>query len=204
MIDPDRYAEAVAFAARVHAGHTRKGKETPYLCHLLAVSALVLEHGGDQEQAVAALLHDALEDVEAIDRQVLEARFGARVARIVVECTDTLPGDTPAAKAPWRERKTRYLEHLARASADALLVVACDKRHNLGALVGDLRAEGLGVLDAFNAGPEAQVWFYRQVVERLAGRVPRRLELELADLTAHLTVLVQGGETKRYEARELR
>lgn len=200
MLDPARYAAAVAFAAEIHAAQRRKQSGTPYVSHLLAVSALVLEHGGDEEQAIAGLLHDSIEDVASVDGALLEARFGARVARIVLDCTDTLPGDTPGAKAPWRERKARYLEHLSRAPDDSLLVAACDKRHNLGALVYDLRAGGLGVLEGFNAGPAEQVWFYGEAVRRFAGRVPLRLELELADLAAGFERLVTEDDTRRYDA----
>ena len=114
----DRLAEAAAFAFRCHAGQTRKGTEIPYISHLLGVAGIVLENGGDEEQAIAALLHDAIEDQGAALRAPILERFGARVANIVESCTDadTLP------KPPWRDRKLAYLQHLEDASPDVCLL----------------------------------------------------------------------------------
>ena len=126
-IDTQRFAEAVRYAAELHATQTRKGGDgtAPYLCHLLIVSGQVLEYGGSEVQAIAALLHDAIEDCDDVDHAAIAERFGEDVAVIVSDCTDTLPGDTPEKKAPWRERKERYLEHLETASDASLLVAAC-------------------------------------------------------------------------------
>lgn len=197
--DPTALSSAVAFATEKHAAHTRKGTQIPYVSHLLAVSGLVLEHGGDPEQAIAALLHDVLEDCPDVTRAGLAERFGERVARIVADCTDTLPGDTPEQKSPWRERKERYLEHLKSTPNDSLLVAACDKLHNLGALVGDLRVQGLQYMKRFNAGPMDQVWFMEEFLRRVVGRVPLRLQLELDHMIVELRKLVQGGDTATYD-----
>jgi GTP pyrophosphokinase len=199
-----RLTDAVDFAAEVHASQTRKGGggQAPYVCHLLVVAGLVLEHGGSLDAAIAGLLHDALEDSDEVTPEVLEARFGAEVARIVQDCTDTLPGDTAAEKSPWKERKERYLEHLSEASAESVLVSACDKRHNLGAMVGELRATGLGTLEGFKGSPQEQVWFYREVARRVLGRVPNRLQLELEALVDELEVLIQATSTRRWSAGE--
>ncbi len=123
---------------QAHARQKRKGTETPYVSHLLGVASLVLEHGGDEEQAIAALLHDAVEDQGAHQEPVIRERFGDRVADIVLGCTDadTLP------KPPWRERKERYIEHLEHASSDVLLVSCADKVHNARAIVTDLKTHG--------------------------------------------------------------
>ena len=101
------------------------------MSHLFQVAGLVLENGGDWEQSAAAMVHDAIEDVSGVTFETIQRQFGERVARIVRDCSDTLPGDTPREKSPWMERKTRYLEHLGEAATESLLVAACDKRHNL-------------------------------------------------------------------------
>jgi (p)ppGpp synthase/HD superfamily hydrolase len=170
---------ALAFALRVHAGQTRKGRAVPYASHLFQVAGLVLEYGGDAEQVAAALLHDSAEDsVEATPRE-LAARFGASVAQIVADCTDTLQGDRPDRKSPWRERKTRHLAHLARVDARSALVAACDKLHNLRELLRDLRAEGTQTFARFNAGAADQLWYFEGVSAALASKLPAALAEEL-------------------------
>lgn len=199
-IDAQRLSEAVRTATELHAGQARKGGggTAPYVCHLLIVAGQVLEYGGSEDQAIAALLHDAIEDCADVDRALIAERFGEVVATIVSDCTDTLPGDTPEQKGPWRQRKEQYLAHLASASDASLLVAACDKCHNLGAMVGELRATGLSVLQEFRGSPEEQVWYYTEVVRSMKERVPARLYLELDVLVRELTVLIQGGETKKF------
>ena len=183
-------SRAVDAAARWHAGHTRKGTAVPYVSHLLHVAALVLEHGGDDEQAAAAVLHDAVEDTEATLEEVA-ARFGPRVARIVEDCTDTLPGDTPGRKSPWEARKRHHLDRMAHLDEASALVVACDKRHNLESLVVDLETDGRGATAGrFSSAPEQWVWYYGEALERLRDRIPARLARELAALTAELGRLV--------------
>ncbi|MBI4618393.1 MAG: HD domain-containing protein [Planctomycetes bacterium] len=191
-IDPDALARALAFAARAHAGQKRKGTEVPYLSHLLAVAALVVEHGGDTDQAIAALLHDSIEDCEGVTAESLAEAFGARVARIVADCTDTGPGDRPGAKSPWKERKLRYLDHLASALPESLLVSACDKRHNLADLVRDVRSQGKGYLSRFSASPAEQVWYFEGVLKRVRDRVPPRLAREIEELAQEFRSLVGG------------
>ena len=140
-----RFTDAVEYARVHHRDDVRKGTTVPYLSHLLAVSALVLEHGGDETQAVAAVLHDVVEDGggEAALAEI-GRRFGADVARIVAGCSDT----TAAVKEDWQLRKERYLEHLEVAGADVLLVSASDKLHNARAILADLRELGDELLDA--------------------------------------------------------
>ena len=185
----DDLARALQAALEWHGDQRRKLGGAPYVSHLMQVAGLVLEHGGTFEQAVAALLHDAVEDTDTTVADV-EAAFGPTVARIVGDCTDTLVGDTPRAKSPWRERKVRYLEHLRQAADESVLVAACDKRQNLGATVTDVRLGGVGALAGFNAGPEEQVWYYDTVVDIVRGRIPPRLEDELARLAAELRELL--------------
>lgn len=160
MIEPARVSAAFAYAAQAHATQLRKATEIPYLSHLMAVSALVMEHEGDDDQAIAALLHDVIEDCGAHHETAIQDQFGARVARIVRGCTDA--DTTP--KPPWRARKEAYLAHLPGAGADILLVSACDKLHNARAILSDLRAIGAEVWDRFNAGMEGSLWYYRALV----------------------------------------
>lgn len=184
--DRSRLAEATALALAWHAGQSRKGSGAPYASHLLQVAGLVLEHGGSIEQAIAALLHDALEDAASPEERrererVLAERFGPRVLAMVLDCTDTGPDESLATKAPWRERKSRHLERLASLSAESALVAVCDKLHNLGALVGEVQTQGRGVLESFRGSPAEQVWYFASVAERLQERVPERVRVEYAE-----------------------
>ncbi|MFP6655222.1 MAG: HD domain-containing protein [Myxococcota bacterium] len=187
--------EATRLAWRWHGRQTRKGKATSYMSHLLQVEGLVLDSGGGPDEAIAALLHDSLEDaddpLERSEREaVIESRFGAKVLRIVLDCTDTTAAEAGQAKGPWRERKLRYLEQLRGAEAASLLVAACDKRHNLGDLVCDLRHLGLDTLTRFNAGGPDQVWYYESVVSLCRPAIPARLVMELDDLVRELKSFV--------------
>jgi (p)ppGpp synthase/HD superfamily hydrolase len=190
-----RLIEATELAHRWHASQVRKGSQIPYISHLVQVQGLVLEHGGDAEQAVAALLHDSLEDAEtpaeAHDRaEVIETRFGAGALAIVRDCSDTGKGEAGAAKGPWRERKQRYHAQLAAASERSLLVAACDKLHNLNALVWDVETQGAVTLDRFNAGPADQLWYFDVLAALFEGRVPVRLQNQLKALLEQFRGLV--------------
>lgn len=164
----ERYDQAIQYARIAHAKQLRKGTEIPYLYHLLAVSSLVLEFGGNEDQAIAALLHDTIEDCGAHHEAAIRHRFGDAVAAIVVACTDgsaeaKAEHESPEAKrADWTARKQRYLAHLAEASDDTLLVSCCDKLHNARAIVQDLEdpAVGTAVFERFTGGREGTVWYY--------------------------------------------
>jgi GTP pyrophosphokinase len=156
-----RFTQAFLFAFQLHAGQSRKGSRTPYIAHLIGVAALVLEYGGDEDQAIAALLHDAVEDQGGIRTlEEIHRRFGERVAVIVAGCTDayTVP------KPPWRERKERYIQHLAEASPDVWLVSLADKVHNARSVLADLRREGEGVWDRFKGGKTGTLWYYHSLL----------------------------------------
>lgn len=172
-----RLADATALALQIHAEQLRKGTTTPYVSHLLAVAAIVLEHGGDEDQACAALLHDAIEDGGPAWEGVIKERFGPRVAGIVRACTDA---DTQP-KPPWRARKEAYLAHLETEGPDALLVSAADKLHNARAIVSDLHTHGPGMFSRFNAGQEGTLWYYGALAEVFARRLPGPLSRELRD-----------------------
>jgi (p)ppGpp synthase/HD superfamily hydrolase len=156
------YTQALQWAAELHLLQRRKGKPVPYISHLIAVSALVWEDGGDEQQAIAALLHDAIEDCNVSEMQIAE-RFGSRVAGIVADCTDT-SGAVPAGgeKEPWLLRKTRYIEHLQSAPYDSLLVSAADKAHNGRDMVLDARRNP-GMWKKFNAGLEGSAWYLQEL-----------------------------------------
>lgn len=183
-----RFDDALAYASALHREQTRKASSVPYVAHLLAVTAMVLEADGDEDVAIAALLHDAIEDrgVRASD---LRERFGARVASIVEECTDT----DQVPKPPWRPRKQAYLDHLETASRDALLVTAADKLHNARTTIGDVREGGPSVWARFNAGPDEQLWYYRSVSEVIGRRLPGSLATQLAAAVDELAQLVSAS-----------
>jgi (p)ppGpp synthase/HD superfamily hydrolase len=159
-----RFGEALAYAAALHAQQRRKSSDVPYVAHLLSVAAIVLEHGGTEDEAIAALLHDAVEDQGGAQRLAeIRARYGNPVAEIVAGCTDT--DQTP--KPPWRERKEQYLAHLAHASRSVQLVTAADKLHNVRSLAEDYRTCGEDLWQRFNGGRAGTLWYYRAVSDRL-------------------------------------
>lgn len=160
-----RFAEALAYASACHEGQARKGNHAPYVTHVLAVASLVGEFGGDEDQAIAALLHDTMEDSGATAAEI-EARFGARVARFVEACTDT----TEHPKPPWRPRKEAHLAKLAEMPGDVKLVVAADKLHNAQSIARDLRRASVGeaVWSRFSAAREDVLWYYRAMIDALA------------------------------------
>ena len=155
-----RYGKALKWAAELHVGQPRKGTTIPYVSHVLAVSGLVLEHGGSEDQAIAGLLHDAIEDC-GVSEEEIEARFGPVVAQIVVACSDT--DEDP--KPPWLERKEAYLAHLPAVDADVLLVSLADKLHNVRTLAEDLKRDGEVTLERFRGGSEGTRWYYRRLLD---------------------------------------
>jgi (p)ppGpp synthase/HD superfamily hydrolase len=167
-----RLASAFDYACRVHGGHLRKGTSIPYISHLMATAALVMEHGGDEDTAIAALLHDAIEDHPTrTSRGDIEARFGRRVADVVAAVTEP-----PKAGHTWKERKAAYLEQLRHAPYEALLVSACDKAHNLAATLADAEEQGPEAFARFNAPPADMVARLQELAELYEHRgLPARL-----------------------------
>jgi (p)ppGpp synthase/HD superfamily hydrolase len=165
---PPRYSrlldDALGFAADQFREKARKGTEVPYLTHLLQVMVTVAEHGGDEEQMIAALLHDYLEDIEGSDRRIVAERYGERVARLVEALSDT----TVRPKPPWPERKQKYLDALAAEPHDVKLVSAADKLHNARCILRDHRTLGDALWKRFTASREETLWYYRRAVEALA------------------------------------
>ena len=197
-----RFSEALAFSADRHRDQIRKGTEIPYVSHLLAVASIVLEHGGSEDEAIAALLHDAVEDRKATAGEI-SARFGEGVAGIVLGCSDTDQHPKP----PWRARKEQYIDHLATASPSTLLVSAADKLHNARAILADYREIGDRLWQRFN--PDADtLWYYRALVVAFrASAAPAALVDELDRVVSELDDLVsrtaseetarRPGETSR-------
>lgn len=187
-----RLHAALDYAAEAHQAQLRKGTTAPYLSHLLGVASLVLEQGGDEDQAIAGLLHDVLEDADPEHASAIREGFGERVLAIVEARTDGTP-DAAGKKAPWRERKEAYLGHLETTDDDALLVSACDKLHNARAIAMDL-ASGADVFARFTGGIEGTAWYYRSLVNVFALRLgaDRPLVIELASTVARFSELTQG------------
>ena len=193
-LDVADLAAAAAHSLAWHGEQSRKGSGVPYVSHLLQVAGMVLEHGGDLVQAAAGLLHDCLEDApssaeRAAREVVIREQFGRGTLELVLACTDTRPEESIGDKAPWRLRKQRQLEQLDVADDRALLVVACDRCHNLRSLVADLRRDGDAILARFNAGPAEQRWLQVECLARFTGRVPEALVREFETLVADYAVL---------------
>lgn len=187
----DRFERALAFARQIHLTQVRKGTSVPYLAHVMSVAALVLEHGGSEDAAIAGLLHDTIEDSPdgARTEAAIRRGFGDHVAGIVLGCSDTI-GVAGQAKPAWRDRKTAYLQHLAAEHhPDVLLVSACDKLHNARAITADLRSTGPALWNRFNQkDPAAQIWYYRSLTASYNGRVPSELADELTRAVAQMSL----------------
>jgi (p)ppGpp synthase/HD superfamily hydrolase len=166
----ERFTDAVAYAVALHAAQARKATSIPYLTHLLAVCSLVLEDGGTEDEAIAALLHDGPEDQggQAIIDEIAR-RFGAAVAAMVDALSDTLEDPKP----PWRERKAAYLVRLREEPASVLRVSLADKLHNLRSIAAD----GDGVWDRFNAARPEQAWYFNELVSIFEARLPHSRNL---------------------------
>jgi (p)ppGpp synthase/HD superfamily hydrolase len=185
-----RFLRAFEFAAEKHKNQTRKASAIPYIAHLMGVASLVLEAGGDEELAIAALLHDVVEDCggEPMLKEVGRL-FGARVAKVVEGCTDA---DTYP-KPPWQARKEEYMRHLNAADSDTKLVAAADKLNNVRSILSDYRAIGESVWSRFHGGREGTLWYYRSLrdvfLRHKWNRITRDLELAVKELDA----LAAGG-----------
>ncbi len=162
----DRFSQALVYAANLHRLQTRKGRDIPYIGHLLGVASLVLESGGDEEMAIAALLHDAVEDQGGRPRlNEIRTMFGDRVAHIVEGCTDS-DAEDPAQKAPWCERKERYIHHVEHeADPEVRLVSLADKVHNARAILLDFFEVGEAVFDRFSGRKQGTLWYYRALID---------------------------------------
>ena len=164
-----RFQSALVFAAELHRHQRRKGTDIPYVSHLLGVASIALEIGADEDQAIAALLHDAVEDQGGAPCLAeIRSRFGDRVAGMVSDCTDadTVP------KPPWRERKEAYIASLAHKPKDSLLVSLADKTHNARAILDDLVVHGPALWERFTGGREGSLWYYDQLARAFRDHLP--------------------------------
>jgi (p)ppGpp synthase/HD superfamily hydrolase len=182
-----RFDSATEYALVLHREQRRKGSNVPYAAHLLAVCSIVLDHGGDEDEAIAALLHDAAEDQGGWETlKAIEFRYGARVAAIVNGCTDSYGEPKPA----WRPRKEAFVARLAASSRSVKLVAASDKLHNLRTTVADLRRAGSETLVKFNASPRDQLWYYGACIDALGQGIPPELRATLAWTRAEFEMLL--------------
>jgi GTP pyrophosphokinase len=173
----ERFTDALTFATQLHTDQTRKGGGVPYISHLLGVASIALEYGANEDEAIAALLHDAIEDQGgAATREEIRRRFGDVVTEIVDGCTDS--DQTP--KPPWLQRKEAYIAHIPTASASVRLVSAADKLHNVWSILKDYRLLGDAVWERFQGGKHGTLWYYRSLVKAFytAGSTPLVEEFE--------------------------
>ena len=180
----ERFAEAVAVANELHGGQVRKGTKIPYISHLLIVAGTVLQNGGDEDEAIAAVLHDTVEDCGG--KPVMEKirqRFGEKIAGLVDGCSETYIQPKP----PWRERKELYIENIKSAGPSVRLISCADKLHNAASILSEYRKVGEKVWDRFNADKSETLWFYSAMVDALRGAgedrpILKELEATVKDL----------------------
>jgi len=157
----EKFQEALVYATRAHGDQMRKKTGIPFIAHILGVTAIAMEYGANETEAIGALLHDTVEDCGGAERLCdIQERFGDDVAWIVDGCTDTC--ETP--KPPWLERKRAYIEHLKESDSSTRLVSASDKLHNTRAILAELRRRGLEVFDRFSGKKDGTLWYYRTLV----------------------------------------
>ena len=188
----DRFVSAMAYAHQVHSGQRRKGTGIPYIAHVLGVTAIAMEYGADEDQAIGALLHDAAEDGggEATLAEI-RARFGDAVADIVLGCSDSLVED-PEDKLPWQERKENYLAHLENASQSVCHVSAADKLHNVRSIIRDYHEHGEAIWDRFQGRRDGTLWYYETVADTLIRRYRSPLTRDLQDEVDRLLALARA------------
>ena len=189
-----QFVDALAYAANLHADQVRKGDgNIPYISHLLGVTSIVLEYGGNEEQAIAALLHDAVEDQGGMPQlENIRQQFGEAVAQIVADCTDSF--ETP--KAPWRQRKEAYIEHLARISSASRLVSCADKLYNARSILKDYRQQGEALWGRFKGGRQGTLWYYHTLVAAFKAIETHPLIDELNRVVIELELLAAAGENQ--------
>ena len=185
-----RFLRAFVFAAEKHKGQTRKASSIPYVAHLMGVASLVLEAGGDEDLAIAALLHDVVEDCGGAPMlKEVRRRFGSRVAKVVDGCTDAYTDPKP----PWRERKESYIARLRNEDKETRLVSAADKLNNVRSIVSDYRAVGESIWSRFNGGREGTLWYYRTLRDEFLKDRPNRITRDLALAVRELECMAGGA-----------
>jgi len=185
-----KFESALIFATKLHATQTRKGNDVPYISHLMAVSGLVLEAGGTEDEAIAALLHDAAEDQggkKMLKR--IRSHYGDAVAEIVDQCTDAYSKPKP----PWRKRKEKYIADIPHKTPSARLVSLADKVHNAQAILRDYKVVGEELWDRFNGTKENTLWYYRELAEKFKENMKSPLVSELDQIVKAIYDLAGGG-----------
>jgi (p)ppGpp synthase/HD superfamily hydrolase len=197
-----KFEEAFVLAFKLHqtqGKQSRKGKDTPYISHLMAVAALVLEFGGSEEEAIAALLHDAVEDQGGAGTlRLIREKFGPGVAKIVEDCSDS-EGDP---KPPWLERKKKYIEHLPHVSASSRIVSLADKLHNSGTILRDVRQHGLKTFERFNAKRDGTLWYYDALARTFLKQKRDEMAKELDRIVEELYAAAKQKRPRRLKAPE--
>lgn len=184
-----RFEEALTLAVQLHRGQLRKGTKIPYAAHLLSVASIALRHGASEDEAIAALLHDAVEDQGgARTREEIRRRFGDKVIAIVDGCTDT----DVVPKPPWQARKEAYIAHVRGASPSVRLVSASDKLDNARAILADYRVHGGALWKRFHGGKDGTLWYYRELVKAFRETGSSPLIEELDRVVSELHMLVQA------------
>ena len=194
MILSQRFTEALTFATQLHAKQVRKGSGIPYIAHLLGVASIALEYGANEDEAIASLLHDAIEDQGgAATREEIRRRFGDVVTEIVDGCTDsdTIP------KPPWRERKEAYIARIHNASASVRLVSAADKLYNARSILKDYQVLGDSIWERFQGGKEGTLWYYQSLIEAFSKTGSTPLVEELKKIVYELQQLVSQHPTRK-------
>ena len=189
-----RFRDALVWSAELHEEQRRKGGNIPYVAHLIGVASIVLEHGGDEDQAIGALLHDALEDqAHRMTPREIRARFGDKVEAIVEACTDGEPDEQrDRDPARWRVRKQKYIDDIATKPVEALLVSMADKLYNARAILEDFRALGGALWPRFTAGKDGTLWYYRSLLTAFRPRAENRLWHELDRTVSDIERLTRG------------
>lgn len=179
----ERFESALVYATRLHARQKRKRSNVPYIAHLLGVTSLVLEDGGQEDEAIAALLHDAVEDQGGMKSlKEIRQRFGPEVAEIVIALTDSYIDPKP----PWRERKEAYIDSICSASPEAIRVSLADKVYNARSTLQDIRREGEAAWERFNGGREGTLWYYRRLIQEFETHGPQSLLSDLVRIVEQL------------------
>ena len=186
------WQQAFTYASDLHAKQTRKGKDVPYISHLMGVAAIVLEQGGSENQAIGALLHDAVEDQDVTVEEIRE-RFGDEVAEIVEGCTDA-EGEP---KPEWRGRKEKYIAHLREAGPSVRLVAAADKLYNARNVLEDYRSVGESLWERFTGGKDGTLWYYRTLAKTFREIDPSPLTDELGRVVSELEKLVREADSTK-------
>jgi GTP pyrophosphokinase len=187
----DRFRQALDYAFELHCHQDRKGSGVPYISHLLGVAGLVMEDNGDEDESIAALLHDAVEDQGGLETlEAIRQRFGERVAGIVMGCSDCY--ETP--KPPWKERKKAYLAHLKLAEPSVMKVSLADKIHNARDILMGYHRVGPQIWDRFRGGRDGSLWYFRQLVCVFRERRSDPFVDELERVVIELEALAAGED----------